>query len=132
MDLNDFDNLASVTIATSDRAPAGARRFLGSHRADWMDDDTLSDTLLVVTEVVSNAMKHGGVGDSLELMVRASTDVLWVGVTQPRRFEGSNPSGDGYGLILVDVLSSRWGTLDWSDGTLVWFEMERNRRRAVD
>lgn len=93
-----------------------------------MDDDLLSDTLLVVTEVVSNAIKHGGVGNSLELMVRVSGEVLWVGVAQPRRFEGSNPSGEGYGLILVDVLSSRWGTLDWSDGTLVWFEMENDQR----
>lgn len=126
--MTDYDHLTTVTISTSERAPAGARRFLGSHRAEWMDDDLLSDTLLVVTEVVSNAIKHGGVGNSLELMVRVSGEVLWVGVAQPRRFEGSNPSGEGYGLILVDVLSSRWGTLDWSDGTLVWFEMENDQR----
>ncbi|HEU4320334.1 MAG TPA: ATP-binding protein [Acidimicrobiia bacterium] len=128
--MTDYDHTARVTIATSDGAPAGARRFLGSQRASWMDDDMMSDTLLVVSEVVSNAIKHGGVGDAIDLMVRISGDALWVGVTQPRDFAVSMPSESGYGLILVDVLSSRWGTLDWSDGTLVWFEMERKREKS--
>jgi hypothetical protein len=95
-----------------------------------MDDDTMSDTLLVVTELVSNAMNYGGVGESLELMVRVSGDVMWVGVAQPRRFERAEPSGNGYGLVLVDVLASRWGTLDSADGTMVWFEMSENDQRA--
>ena len=122
------DHNASINIATSLRAPAGARRFLDDHRASWMDDSILYDAKLIVTEVVNNAIEHGGVGDSLDLTVRVSGYVFWVGVAQPRFFDRSRESG--FGLTLIDVLSTRWGTLDWSNGTLVWFEMEGNNEAA--
>ena len=35
---------------------------------------------------------------------------------------------DGFGLRLVDKLATRWG-VERGDGTVVWFEVDRRRRR---
>lgn len=124
--VTDDERFASAQIPSTDHGPAWARKFLGENRPSWLDDDLMADARLILTEMVNNAIKHGGVGTSIELVVRSHDEVFWVGVAQPTNFDGSK-DGDGFGLTLVDVLSSRWGTLDWSDGTLVWFEIEKQR-----
>lgn len=125
-------DVESVTqrFASLGAAPANARRFLTGHRAVWMDDSTWDDALLLLTEIVTNALRHGGVGDTFDLIIRNTEEGMWVGVAQPSPF--SQPAeivterrAGGSGLMILDRLSSRWGSDEEPGRTVVWFELDR-------
>ena len=85
--------------------------------------------LLLVSEVVTNAVVHGSGSPLLDIEVQS--DVLRVTVTdeapgtpQVRRL---NPllAEHGRGLQLVDALASRWGSnRRLPVGKSVWFELD--------
>lgn len=70
------------------------------------------DVSLLVTELVTNAVRHGGAANDRPL----------------HNFEPPAPptSGDesgGWGLFLVDQVAERWGVCPAPAGTCFWFEM---------
>lgn len=88
------------------------------------------DILLLTTELVTNAVRHGGVGPEQSL----STEVRWwpgrvrVDVTDPSPASDfgarSQESGEGgWGLYLVDQIAHRWGIKRTPSSTKVWFEL---------
>lgn len=88
------------------------------------------DILLLTTELVTNAVRHGGVGPEQSL----STEVRWwpgrvrVDVTDPSPASDfgarSLESGEGgWGLYLVDQIAHRWGIKHTPFSTKVWFEL---------
>ncbi|MER5207774.1 ATP-binding protein [Streptomyces sp. NPDC002825] len=88
----------------------------------------VEDALLLVSEVVTNALMHGGV--PYELRLDRSEGRLWVEVSdtssvRPRphgRHHASRPSG--HGLYLLVRLAAAWGTVPRGSGKAVWFEVE--------
>ena len=84
-----------------------------------------------MTELVSNAVRHAGVGPerSLGTEVRWWPGRVWVEVTDPGTESspfGARPNGDhsgGWGLFLVDQIADRWGVRRTPSGTSVWFEI---------
>jgi anti-sigma regulatory factor (Ser/Thr protein kinase) len=87
---------------------------------------------LMLSELVANAVQHGGAGPTEVVEVRvASTparvrvevvDPGWQGVEPPRRIQ--HPDG-GYGLLLVEHLSDGWGReATATGGSLAWFELD--------
>jgi anti-sigma regulatory factor (Ser/Thr protein kinase) len=93
---------------------------------------TLHDALLLTSELVTNAVLHGGVDDAgvVDLHVASSPSLLRVCVTDPggettptvQDLDVTVPGG--MGLFLVDQISSRWGVDELRDGgTQVWFEL---------
>jgi anti-sigma regulatory factor (Ser/Thr protein kinase) len=108
-------------------APGNARRALRNLCADHVEADLLVDAELLVSELVTNALRQG-VGD-IRLSARVDDDRLVVEVID----EGSGFEHDlrchdfeqlgGWGLDIVDDLSSRWGVHEGT--THVWFELER-------
>jgi anti-sigma regulatory factor (Ser/Thr protein kinase) len=89
---------------------------------------------LLVTEVVTNSLRHAGLtdGDSIGLAVSILTDRVVVecrdpgpGFRAPVHGTPHDP-GQGWGLYLVDRLADRWGT---EPGRLVrtWFEIHLER-----
>jgi anti-sigma regulatory factor (Ser/Thr protein kinase) len=112
------------------RAPAEARRTVSEGFRD-LDPDTLSRLRLLVTELVTNSVRHADLAedDAIELSVRQAEDRIRVAVTDPGGGFGPalppHPDAErpaGWGLYLVDRLADRWGVT--SDGeTLVWFEL---------
>jgi len=90
-------------------------------------DQTL---LLLVSELVSNAVEHSTAGEDEPIAITASLEggLLRVSVTDAG--DGFQPSvrqpigyQRGYGLFLVDQTSNRWG-VEQDRGTCVWFELE--------
>ena len=92
-----------------------------------LDGERLETLRLLVSEVVTNAVRHGGDTELIE--VRASWDVnVHVEVVDhgdsfaplPRGRGAEKPGG--YGLFLVGSLAGRWG-VESNDHTIVWFEL---------
>jgi two-component sensor histidine kinase len=91
--------------------------------SDW--SDTVS---LLVTELVSNGVRHART--ALELILSFDGGCLRIAVRDgdpqpPRVKDRSEFSVGGWGLALVDSLSTEWGTdIDDNRGKTVWFEID--------
>jgi anti-sigma regulatory factor (Ser/Thr protein kinase) len=103
-------------------------RFEGS-----LDRDKLDELRLLVTELVTNSVRHGERGGGwITLDVNIDSDAVRVVVTD--RGAGFAPDSKptphldrpgGWGLCLVDRLAERWG-VQAGDPTSVWFEVTRS------
>jgi two-component sensor histidine kinase len=82
----------------------------------------------MASEIVTNAVIHGewSEGDSMNVECASEDDRITVSVDGPGRFrDDQRPrSAGGFGLALVDALSTDWG-IDTSarDRCSVWFEI---------
>lgn len=109
-------------------APAEARRRLEALRPS-LDDLLVEDAMLLVSEIVSNSVRHASLdsSDSIEVRVRGSRSMLHVDVVDPgpgfdpKDLRPSRDSG-GWGLRLLDRLATRWG-VERNHVTRVWFEL---------
>lgn len=96
-----------------------------------MPSETMEQLRLLVSEVVTNAVRHSGVGPDgcVGLRVADSPGSVRVEVSDPGpglgvRSPYPDPnSGSGYGLCLVQELADRWGTGSEGEHTSVWFEI---------
>ena len=101
--------------------------------------DLLYDIRLLTSELVTNAVRHAGLGpgEDIDLRVLVSLESVRVevhddgpGFDPPRaNLPGPEQIG-GRGLYLVQTLSDRWG-VDPDDPTCVWFEVYRTGLAAV-
>ena len=104
---------------------------------DAVSDARLRDLRLLVSEVVTNAVRHANLasGDAIELVVELNRRTLRVEVHDPGGgFVPTAPAPDptrpsGWGLYLVVELADRWG-VDSDETTLVWFEFDRSAAAA--
>lgn len=120
----------TVELPRTAQAPYLARRAL-MDLDGRVDPAVLPDVRLLVSELVTNSVKYGGEGP-VRLEVTATGDRLraeiidqGVGFRPVGRDRGLEDVG-GWGLHLVERLTSRWGTHEGS--THVWFEIELNGR----
>jgi PAS domain S-box-containing protein len=108
-----------------------ARAALAEFLGDMVDARRLYDMQLLVSEVVTNAVRHGGAreGEHIDFRVALARDQVRLEVRDPgpgfRDVIPALPASDrgaGYGLYLVDVFADAWG-IDGSEGNCVWFEV---------
>ena len=120
-----------MRITGGPRAASKARHAVET-LAGRLDDALLHDLRLLVTELVTNSIRHAGIGPDREvrLRIRLSRRHLRVEVHDPgpgfRARRSPQPAEDkasGWGLFFVDRMADRWG-VDDRRGTLVWFEMD--------
>jgi two-component sensor histidine kinase len=111
-----------VTLTRSDGAPGQARALLREH-ADGLDRARLDTAVLLISELVTNAVLHGTGEIRLTIDIGRHDARFSVGddgggtpVIRPE----PGPDG-GWGLRLVGQLSSRWGVREGQ--TQVWFEL---------
>lgn len=89
------------------------------HRA-WLDHAEI-----VVSELVSNAVKHGG--GCLSLDLQAHEEHVTVAAADgsavvPRRRDEPDSDG-GRGVLIIEALSTRWGVHDHQGGKRVWIQL---------
>ncbi|MFB7950231.1 ATP-binding protein [Kitasatospora phosalacinea] len=84
------------------------------------------DTLLVVGELLSNACDHGGGPRYLELERRPGAVRVTVGDRNrvlPRRRPTGPGAPHGFGTVVLDRLTTRWGAVAGQGGKSVWAEL---------
>jgi serine phosphatase RsbU (regulator of sigma subunit) len=89
-------------------------------------EDLADDAALVVSELVTNALLHGGGHSGVE--VSATDDGLRIAVRDRSRVppvmgHASNESLTGRGVRVVATLATRWGAEVEDDGKVVWAEV---------
>jgi len=115
-----------IELPRAEVASGVARRALRSVCADRVETDLLIDAELLVSELATNALLHGR--GNIKLRAAIDEQRVWAAVIdEGAGFDDSlcERSADqigGWGLDLVDVLSSRWGV---EERSAVWFELER-------
>ena len=123
-------------LPVSPEAASEARHALDD-LSEELSDARLRDVRLLVSELVTNAVRHANLddGDVIGLVVETLDGALRVEVHDPGGgFVPSAPSPDparpsGWGLYLVAELADRWG-VDSDDRTLVWFELDHRAAAA--
>jgi serine/threonine-protein kinase RsbW len=118
----------SLELPREEDAPRLARDALARFDHDLPDDREQAAQLLI-SELVTNAVKYSGTGDvHLELCSNPATfraEVIDEGSgfePVPRDTSDLDTPG-GWGLHLVEELSDRWGAYEGS--THVWFELKK-------
>jgi anti-sigma regulatory factor (Ser/Thr protein kinase) len=111
--------------------PPSAVRFAREQLTRVLDEwdltgEAVEPTLLVVTELLSNAIDHARApiqlavsrtGESVRVELRDS-------VTEPPRLQPHDPwAKRGRGLQVVEALSLRWGWTDEPAGKTVWADV---------
>lgn len=117
-----------LRLRADPQSPAEARKTLEALRVS-LDDDVVDDAALLVSEIVSNSVRHAGLcaTDAIEVRIRGSRSMLHVDVIDPGPgFElertPSRSRDGGWGLWLLDRLATRWG-VERGDTTRVWFDL---------
>ena len=123
---------APVAIPIGVQAPGVARRVVARSLADHVAPSVLETALLLVSELVSNSVRHSSVpeGEDLVLRVHLWHDGCRLEVEDPGRDGVIAPQppdplrAGGMGLHLVQTLSERWGLERVAEGgTRVWAQL---------
>jgi anti-sigma regulatory factor (Ser/Thr protein kinase) len=118
----------SVDIARDLTAPAAARRAVESFGAS-LDPSVVPDVKLLVSELISNAVKYGRDGQVQLLLTSEGPHHVHVEVVDqgvgfvPAARDRPKTEPGGWGLHMVEALTERWGVREGS--THVWFEIDR-------
>ncbi|WP_433500284.1 ATP-binding SpoIIE family protein phosphatase [Sphaerimonospora sp. CA-214678] len=120
----DPDEIASCPLPSDPRFVAHARRFVRDTLAAWGLAGMVDSTQLIVSELVTNALKHGWPPIELRLL-RGRTLVCEVvdgSETTPTPRMPAPDEDTGRGLQLIKRFAYRWGTRPMPYGKIVWVE----------
>ena len=128
----DEESTLELELKNTVSAPATARAAISDTLVELGIDGSLGQTVvLLVSEVVSNAVRHSHAAPGLPIGLAAAVTQESVRIAVTDGGEGFTPRprdperlDDGYGLYLVDKAASRWG-VERVGGTTVWFELPR-------
>ena len=123
-------SIASWEFPADPAVVADARRATADQLSAWGLDELAFTTELVISELVTNAIRYGGAPVGLRLI---RGDVLVCEVTdpsntQPRLRRARTTDEGGRGMFLVAQLSTRWGCRYGREGKTIWAEQPLTAR----
>jgi len=105
-----------VPLSTDPGEVPRLRHLVRKQLRAWRLNGAEEVTILLVSELVTNALLHGR--PPLELRLTAAGD-------RPAALEFPPPdSPHGRGIEIVAALSTRWGSIPSTHGKVVWFEVD--------
>ena len=123
------DSVQELRLPPTPQAPGQARRAVRQCLAG-APEETLEAATLLVSELVTNSVRHSGTSPHEPLIVRVANNRSAVRIevcdwgrgfkVEPRTLPMD--SAGGWGLPLVERLSRRWGVQS-GPPTTVWFEL---------
>ena len=123
-----------LPLAAVPEAARDARVVTRAVLRDWsVPEDVVDDALLVVSELVTNAVRHAPGHDGVELGLAEETGRLRVSLidgstTSPLPREAAAGAEDGRGMAIVAALADRWGIAPHQGGKQVWWEVALRTR----
>ncbi|MER6748038.1 ATP-binding protein [Streptomyces fungicidicus] len=120
----------SETLPREPESAAVARRLVRTALATWGLEEHIDDAVVVITELVSNAVVHGRLPSIRVIVSRPTKNWVRLGVVDRSkavpvmRTDSNGDQLQGRGLVLVDALTERWGTDLYGWGKQVWGELK--------
>ncbi|MDP9418253.1 MAG: ATP-binding protein [Actinomycetota bacterium] len=121
---------AQLALRPTPRAPAQARATAKAVLLEWGIDaaETLDVAELVISELVTNAIRHAGSAGALLLHLEMSGGLLIAvadgSAIEPIAQELNDSSESGRGMSIVAALADSWGVDPWGDGKRVWIRID--------
>jgi anti-sigma regulatory factor (Ser/Thr protein kinase) len=124
---------AAVDLPPVATSVAAARRVVAQVLDAWAvgaQDGRVAqrdDAVLLVSELVTNVVRHVAGRAALRLEIRLAAPLLHVAVvdssTVPPAVRPGTSAG-GHGLGLVAAVADRWGSEEQDGGKRIWFELQ--------
>ncbi|MFJ8730708.1 SpoIIE family protein phosphatase [Streptomyces bauhiniae] len=119
------ESVGDWTLPREPRSVGRAREYARTQLLSWDLEPLVDTTELLVSELVTNALRYGEGEIRLRLLLdRTLVCEVWdAGLVQPRRRRARDTDEGGRGLQLVGLLSAAWGSRRTPRGKTVWFEL---------
>jgi anti-sigma regulatory factor (Ser/Thr protein kinase) len=129
--MNRVDPLIALELPAEPHSAKVARDAVAG--LDGHLGDVFGDVVLVISELVTNSVRHAGLDASgaVQLTVNVEGEMVRVAVRDPGPgFKPPAAPSDpahvgGWGLVLVEQLADRWGVEHDGEATVVWCELKR-------
>lgn len=120
-----------TTFELVPEAASKARAVINDELGPSVSGKVLEDAILLVSELVTNAVRHAPRAGSpeVELRLKVDRERIRVVVSDPGAGFVASPrlptasESSGWGLYLVDRVADRWGVIS-EDRNEVWFEID--------
>ncbi|MFD9003062.1 SpoIIE family protein phosphatase [Streptomyces sp. NPDC059582] len=118
--------IASWTLPSDETTVRQARNLAAFQLNQWGLDSLEDSTKLIVSELVTNAVRHSTGPISLRLKRHQvlTCEVSDTDASSPRPRRARTVDENGRGLALVAQMSRRWGTRSAPVGKVVWAEQD--------
>ncbi len=111
----------TLQVESNEEAPGLSRKLLSSMRSKL--EPRYHDVALVVSELVTNSVRHGSSGE-IDVKVTAGPERILVEVADDGPgFSADTPRGEGLGLSIVEKVADRWGLHGDRTRFTVWAEL---------
>ncbi|WP_327371223.1 ATP-binding SpoIIE family protein phosphatase [Streptomyces sp. NBC_01217] len=123
-------DVAEWQLALDPREVARSRRLVRGKLLDWDLPDAVEAAELMVSELVTNAVKHGRTHHIGLRLVRTGALLCEVSDDEPAPaalLDAAAHDEHGRGLLVVSSLAREWGTSTTAHGKTVWFEQALSR-----
>jgi anti-sigma regulatory factor (Ser/Thr protein kinase) len=129
--MNRVDPLIALELPAEPHSAKAARDAVAG--LDGHLGDVFGDVVLVISELVTNSVRHAGLdaGQPVQLSVNVEGENVRVAVRDPGPgFTPPSAPSDpahvgGWGLVLVEQLADRWGVEHDGEANVVWCELKR-------
>ncbi|UDY36730.1 ATP-binding protein [Dermatobacter hominis] len=112
-----------TTLTCDERAPSRARDVVAALLSGSSHAGARDEAILVVSELVSNAVRHGRC-ELTDVHVCIDDDAALIGVSdcshQPPQIRPRSDAPGGLGMRIVDDLADGWWIDSTADGKTVW------------
>lgn len=116
---------SDVFLPVAAAIPA-ARRFVATALRSWHLDRLVGDSVLVASELATNAMRHAE--SPFRISLHRTRDSIRIAIadvaeTAPSARVAASDDAGGRGVQIVEQLAHRWGWEAASTGKVVWAEL---------
>jgi serine phosphatase RsbU (regulator of sigma subunit)/anti-sigma regulatory factor (Ser/Thr protein kinase) len=128
------DRVASWDVSADPAAVAQIRHRVTDRLNDWGLAEAAYTTELIVSELVTNAIRHARAPGKLRIIVERDSLICEVSdssISAPHLRRARTFDEGGRGLLIVAQLAQRWGTRYDYDGKTIWAEQAMNSHRPV-
>jgi DNA-binding response OmpR family regulator len=119
----------ALTLPADVTTPAAARSAVSAALAEWSMDELTDAVVLLVSELVTNAVIHART--EVDVVVYSLADCIRVEVSDqspelPLRRPPDWTREGGHGIEIVALQATDWGVAARAGGKTVWFELARS------